>query len=148
MATKRAKKQTLAEFRAWLAGVEELQPADWAPDATQWALIRDKINHVIEPKASTADSDMLQKLIESMGNGTTAGNNVAPRPPQGNPYAQAHIPTPPPVAGGIPEGPVEVAPAAAPYAAPAAAVPANTIDIESAAKPVDTGDGNYNSGFI
>jgi hypothetical protein len=139
MATPRKKKQTLAEFRAWLSGIEELQPENWAPDATQWKLIRDKIHSIIEPKASTADAEMLQKLIESMGNN-------APAAQQGNPYAQqatAHIPPPPPPVGGVPAGPVEATPAAA-----AALPPAQAVDITEVAKPnLDTSDGNYSSSF-
>ena len=43
----RKKKIALAEFRAWLEGVEELQPANWSPTAEQWQLIRDKIDCII-----------------------------------------------------------------------------------------------------
>ena len=44
----RRKKIPLAEFRAWLEGVEELQADDWCPDLSQWALIRSKIDSIIE----------------------------------------------------------------------------------------------------
>lgn len=141
MAT-RKKKQTLAEFRAWLSGVEELQPADWAPNAAQWKTIREKIDSIAEPKASTADADMLQKLIETLGNNT-------PRPamPQ-NPVAMGIPPAPPPPAG-VPAGPVDVAPAAQPQPAAVPLPPAKPIDIVEAAKPKDTSDdGKYESGFI
>jgi len=43
---KRAKKITMMEFRAWLQGVEEMQPAGWCPDETQWKVIREKINTI------------------------------------------------------------------------------------------------------
>lgn len=139
MATrKRTKKQSLAEFRAWLNGVEELQPDDWAPTAEQWQLIRAKIDGIAEPKVVAAPAP------------APANQNFNVQPVQGNPYqmasAQAHIPPPPPPSGGIPTGPVEVAPAAAQAAPPMA--PVQSIDITSAAKPKDTGDGNYESGFI
>jgi len=49
MAAKRKKKISLAEFRAWLEGVEELQPMDWSPSLDQWQLTRNKINLIIEP---------------------------------------------------------------------------------------------------
>lgn len=44
----RRKKIPLAEFKAWLEGVEELQSDEWSPDQTQWALIRTKIDSIIE----------------------------------------------------------------------------------------------------
>ena len=46
---KTIKKYTLAEFKAWLEGIEEIQPDDWCPDVTQWQMIRDKIGSIIEP---------------------------------------------------------------------------------------------------
>jgi hypothetical protein len=39
---------SLAEFRAWLGGVEEMQPAEWVPTAEQWRLIRSKIDMIVE----------------------------------------------------------------------------------------------------
>lgn len=52
MAAKRKKtqKQTLAEFRAWLLGVEEISGPDWAPDKGQWKTIRDRISNIVEPE--------------------------------------------------------------------------------------------------
>jgi len=41
------KSQTLAEFRAWLEGVEELQDENWSPNKSQWDLIREKINNIV-----------------------------------------------------------------------------------------------------
>lgn len=48
--TKRASKKeyTLSEFKAWLEGIEELQPNDWAPTADQWKTIRDKMMNIVE----------------------------------------------------------------------------------------------------
>lgn len=46
---KQTKKYTLSEFKAWLDGIEEIQPADWHPDANQWKMIRDKINAIVVP---------------------------------------------------------------------------------------------------
>lgn len=48
------KKYTLAEFKAWLEGIEEIQPDDWCPDVTQWQMIRDKISAIVEPVAPPA----------------------------------------------------------------------------------------------
>lgn len=42
------KKLTLNEFRAWLSGVEEMQPDDWSPDRTQWRRIRAKIEEIVD----------------------------------------------------------------------------------------------------
>lgn len=138
MAT-RKKKQTLAEFRAWLSGVEELQPEGWAPDAAQWVLIREKINNISEPKTPAGDT-MIEKLIAGMNN---AGQGHMP-PQRGNPYGghAPNLPPPPAPAGGVPVGPVETTPAAA-----AILPPAKPVNIEAAAKPRDSGDGNYNTAF-
>jgi hypothetical protein len=38
---------TLAEFTAWLEGVEEMQPTDWTPDAPQWKLIKTKLKAIV-----------------------------------------------------------------------------------------------------
>lgn len=45
---------SLTEFRAWLEGVEEMQEANWAPDATQWKVIRAKINAVVADEVPIA----------------------------------------------------------------------------------------------
>lgn len=135
MAT-RKKKQTLAEFRAWLRGVEELQPEAWAPDATQWNLIREKINNISEPKASTNDA-MIQKLLE--------GLNAAHAPVQyGNRFAPApNLPLPPPAAGGVPAGPItNPTPEAA-----AVMPPQQKVDLVAAAKPPMESEGDYVSTF-
>lgn len=34
---------TVSEFKQWLSGVEDMQPSDWTPDASQWKKIREKI---------------------------------------------------------------------------------------------------------
>ena len=146
MAT-RKKKQTLAEFRAWLDGVEELQPETWSPDATQWGLIREKINNITEPKPDAATHKLLQELLNGIGKDTNTNFNVMPS--RGDPYAMtsnAHLP-PPPQAQGVPAGPVDMTPAAA-RQVPVTLTPAPELDL-SAVPPanLDTADGNYNSGF-
>lgn len=55
MAGKR-KKQTLAEFQAFLQGIMEIQPEGWTPDPAQWKMIYDKIlniKEVVVEKAAT-----------------------------------------------------------------------------------------------
>jgi hypothetical protein len=148
MAKKRVKKQTLAEFRAWLSGVEELQPEDWAPDATQWKTIREKMDHISEPR-NTQDTDMLKKLIEAIN------EQKPPAPHPGNPYAgQPQVPAgfvpPPPTPAGVPAGEVDMTPAAAELGAPPppALPPAQPVDLTEVAKPnIDSSDGNYSSSF-
>lgn len=46
---KKPKPVTLSEFKAWLEGIEELQPEGWHPDADQWELVRNKMLSIIEP---------------------------------------------------------------------------------------------------
>lgn len=45
-AKNRKTKISLKEFRAWLDGVEDLQPDDWAPTKDQWAKIRQQIDRI------------------------------------------------------------------------------------------------------
>lgn len=49
-ATSKLKPQTLSEFKAWLSGVEEMQPDGWAPDLTQWRRIRQRIENIVESR--------------------------------------------------------------------------------------------------
>jgi hypothetical protein len=148
MGRKRTKKQTLNEFRAWLNGVEELQPEDWAPDAAQWKLIREKINNISEPKDTTVDTATLTKLIEELSAPAVPARPGAPLQHPVNPMAAGIPPAPPPPAG-VPNGPVEVAPSAAAAQPPVSLPAAEPIDIANVAKPKDTSeDGKYESGFI
>lgn len=48
------KKTSVREFKAWLSGVEEMQPLDWVPDASQWKVIRAKIDTITEEQQSGA----------------------------------------------------------------------------------------------
>ena len=146
MAT-RKKKQTLAEFRAWLDGIEELQPETWAPDATQWALIREKINNITEPKPDAATHKLLQELLNGIGKDTNTNLNTMRT--GNNPYAMsphANLPPAPPPQG-VPAGPIDMTPAAA-QQAPVVLTPAPELDLSATPAPnLDTTDGNYNSGF-
>jgi len=106
---------TLAEFRAWLEGVEELQPKGWVPDATQWKLIRNKIKCIVEPEPT--DTSFAAQNAHSAASQQVSLEHfpTAPRPPQ--PVgARTRVPVPepvqPPVQGGWesigkgPRGPV------------------------------------------
>lgn len=50
------KEITLAEFKAWLQGVEDMQPDNWAPSKEQWTRIREKIDLIFESEAPVAPS--------------------------------------------------------------------------------------------
>lgn len=158
MATKkkagRKKKIPLAEFRAWLEGVEELQPDGWSPDKTQWALIRDKIDCIIipEPAPQQATQHAPQRQPQYMGGGITpppqhglppgvmppppvpGGVPVAPGVPPGAMVSQ----TPPPGVDGAPGAPNVPLPAQGPV--PGVAPTIKTPDI-------DTTNGGFNSSF-
>jgi hypothetical protein len=113
------KKQTIAEFRAWIEGVEELQPEDWSPDASQWVLIRNRIDKIIEGDVPLRP-------------------NLVPRYPN-NP--QGFIPPAPP-AGGIPA----VAPENTDISDAAAKLLKGGTK-ENPAKTPEITDGNFNSPF-
>jgi hypothetical protein len=51
---------TMNEFKMWLTGVEEMQPADWTPDASQWKKIREKLNLVIETQYNSTQYNSTQ----------------------------------------------------------------------------------------
>lgn len=118
--TKKSKAISLAEFRAWLSGVEELQPADWAPNAEQWKLIRSKLNQIVDSSPSFQ----------------TESRPVAQQPPYGVPGQPraVRLPSlPPPVPGGVPEGPVQIMPM--------------TPDGRIKTPDLDTSKGGYGSNF-
>ncbi len=49
---------TLGEFKAWLSGVEEMQPRGWVPDAAQWKTIRSKFEDIVEgPRVSSTPAE-------------------------------------------------------------------------------------------
>jgi len=89
MAAKR-KKITLSEFKAWIQGVEQLQPKDWAPTAEQWKMIREKIELVTETKAVEQAPPPPPQMVRPQ---------PRPLPPGAVPF----IPPAPPVPGGVPE---------------------------------------------
>lgn len=86
---------TLAEFKAWLEGVEELQPDTWTPTAEQWKLIRNKINMIV--------ADVEGRVIRSVGDAQaeSAGTPSAPARPGRNPIFDMLAPNSP---SSIPEG--------------------------------------------
>lgn len=53
MAKVKKTKISLAEFKAWLEGVEDLQDDDWSPSKVQWEKIRQKIECIDEGVVNT-----------------------------------------------------------------------------------------------
>lgn len=54
--SKKAAQETISisEFKQWLSGVEDMQEADWVPDAAQWAKIRAKVELLSEDELEPA----------------------------------------------------------------------------------------------
>lgn len=63
---------SLALFKAWLSGIEEMQGEDWTPDAAQWQRIKAKLFEIEEVPA-----------VE-----------VAPQRPAAQPYVPQYAPAP------------------------------------------------------
>lgn len=89
MKTDKTKKKeiSLLEFRAWLNGVEELQPRTWAPSPEQWKMIRKKIDQ-----------------ISTGGDKLPITTTMLTGPAYKRPSGPNVIPPAPPVAGGVPAG--------------------------------------------
>ncbi len=132
-AKKRIKKQSLAEFHAWLEGVEELQPEGWAPNAVQWKLIRNKIDGIKET--------IVEKVVEQQAQAET---NITRNPANPYPGAQARLmPSQliqaPPVEGGVPTGQVTMSSEAKQMF--------NANGGKTKTPDTDASDGNVVSGF-
>lgn len=90
-ARKKVKKQTLAEFQAWLEGVEEISGSDWVPSKEQWTMIRTRINNI---------SDEPVHIVTEAVSGNIANPNnpypqVQPRAPGATPPPSEFIPQAP-----------------------------------------------------
>lgn len=59
---------TLDQFRSWLQGVEDMQTDDWAPNADQWKVIREKIDLII----------LKDELVSSAAQAPVYGNVYQP----------------------------------------------------------------------
>lgn len=132
---KKKAKQTLSEFKAWLEGVEELQPDNWAPNHDQWQLIRGRINGIVEPVPEVVKAPAPQQPV----------NPMAPRPQPVNPAYAA-----PPVPSSVPSGPVVKTHDGTAYApAPQESAPQMTTGDGGRSKTpnIDTTDGSYESSF-
>ena len=130
---KKRQKQTLREFKAWLQGVEELQPDNWSPNREQWQLIRQKIDNIVEERI----------VVQKEAKNTVKETPQTQMPPRQIPQQGAlpPIPPPPPVPGSLPNVPVEVSPEAKKLLDPAA----NGGKIKT--PDIDTTDGTFKSPF-
>ena len=86
------KKVTLAEFHAWLEGVEEMHADDWCPDANQWKVIRNKIKTI--------------EAVPSPVSNVVIPAGPLPRTPAEQ-FAQAGFTPAPEAPSSIPMGPIE-----------------------------------------
>jgi len=125
---KRRAKQTLGEFKAWLEGVEELQPPNWAPNLDQWTLIRGRLNAIIEPEPK-----IIKEMVPQENTNPIYTNPHAPVAPQGF--------VAPPTPTSFPQDAVVVN-------GDNMGTTIQAIEPERPATPnIDTRDGNYSSGF-
>jgi hypothetical protein len=125
MAKKIKKSQTLAEFKAWLQGITEIQPANWAPDAAQWRMIKDRIDNIIEQEFQPVQTQ-----------------TIPTGPMYRAPVATSGLPIPSSLGG--PEQQVEELPRRRRQAAP----PMVTVPEQKIKTPdIDTSNGGYDSSF-
>lgn len=147
MAARKKKPQkdiTLAEFKAWLEGVEELQPASWAPDKEQWKLIRNKINCIVADvieveKEGPTQPQNLNPVFEARHQGYSqphpAPQNIQPGPSMLDSYEPPNVEM------------TEAAQAALQgQTPPPTPAPSLTPDGKIQTPNIDSSDG-YNSGF-
>lgn len=140
MAAKRKKKVTLKEFRAWLEGVEELQPKEWSPTAEQWKLIRAKIDSIVEETSKVVQHAPVK---EEVRNSPPVAGQRPPAPPPGESNLPPGVPAFPEVPSNIPAeaANITVSPEAARLMNPAS-------DGKTKTPEIDTSDGNFNSPFV
>lgn len=111
---------TLAEFKAWLQGVEDMQPANWSPNTEQWKRIREKIDHIDEYDVPVVQRNYGQQVPRQI---------VVPP-------TQAFVPAPQMSSLPVIER-------------PNVPNPANLLQGDKLLTPsIDTSDGNYNSMFV
>jgi hypothetical protein len=94
---KKQKPVTIAEFRAWLEGIEELGGRDWTPNASQWKKIKAKIALLIESTPSTRPPN--GPLVFRPEPATFDSSLQAPRQAVAPPMLQGSVDmAPPPIA--------------------------------------------------
>ncbi len=148
MARKKAvKKYTLAEFKAWLEGIEEIQAADWHPNLDQWKMIREKIGAIVEPPP-IKEPNLPPAGMQHESRPAATGQPVRRPPFQPQPSALDETPVsavPGQTQPVVPAG--EMTPAA--KAALAGKLPAEMSAGVAGSKTanIDTADGHYDSSF-
>lgn len=156
-AGRKGKKITLSEFKAWLEGIEELQPDDWSPTQEQWKKIRNKIDCIVEsePVAVAPAQQAGQRHPSDVLYSPAEQHQTPQQPPQ---QGEETVPTLPPVpssipdaAGntGVPAGPSKLADPSlgASGSKPAISGIPEGPDGRIKTPDIDTSDGSYGSGF-
>ena len=94
---KKQKKISVKEFKAWIEGIEELQPDGWAPTAEQWKIIRERINMIDDTPSGTpsAKHPLHQNVpVTNVKHPVTNTRPVVPPPaPQSAPTPSPSLPT-------------------------------------------------------
>lgn len=119
---------TIAQFEAWLEGVEEMQPDDWTPSEAQWKRIRAKIAKLCE--------DMEKQPLHGH-HVPNVGVPVVPQYPTHNPRVSDHV---------HPSTLVDVAVTPSP-AVPHKPLGAQTSSVTVKTPDIDTSNGAYVSNF-
>lgn len=142
---------TLTEFRAKLEGIEMFQGDDWCPDAEQWSLIREMINHIVEEEYEVQRVSPYESQLAPQQLGPIQFQQPQMQQPQMQQHSALQLPQV--QTYDLPQqSAMPVAPGFDPNL-----VPAGDIDISQArpfnapvAPPqhIDTSDGNYESGFV
>jgi len=154
------KKLTIPEFKAWLDGLSDIQPEDWAPDLNQWKKIKLKIQSLED-----FETQLERQIIVTIENAL----NKVTMPVHPLPAWQSnHVHTSPVLRQYVNEPEVSHQPP--PYLVPPIGVsslaetqvitpnmpatisnldPRNAIPIESVKTPhIDTATGPYKSSFL
>lgn len=119
---------SLRDFKQWLAGVEEMQGAEWVPSMEQWKKIREKIDSITEVE--------VKHTIPQV-------SYPAPAPPM--PYTPA--PQYPQSSGlDIPQGPIH-RPMMPAVQLPTTMVMSTDGTGKAVTPNIDTSNGQYNSAF-
>lgn len=133
---------TLNEFKMWLQGILEMQSDDWAPDAKQWARIRQKIEQITEPKPAPN--------VQAHPNVNPFESRPMAFPQQTGPQTQDHRPP------AVPAGPSGLVSAPPIPQGPRAMLTQSGMPVtvtggqppRTKTPDIDTSHGNYDSNFV
>jgi len=92
---------TLALFKAWLSGIEEMQGEDWVPNAEQWKRIKEKLFEIEEapvveatPARPAAQAYVPQYAPAPMPSAFEPAPRMQPMNQMGQPFTQPSQRTP------------------------------------------------------